>query len=210
MASEEERIKILAEYMQAADDGEGEEEEEDFDVGDDDESDNGEGHDDVNGDDSDDDEFEDTTKEKGKPNDKNYAILSGSMYINEEGRLIYSGTWRMKVPPASTTTTTAATAIDATTTSSTDRDSPTSNGKKKKTKFKLKSKQNMLKQQNDVMKSKLSFFDWIYPLAYTKEDVQKLDDMSSSAQTHSRTLLFDGFVSIVDIGTLGIVSFVLI
>lgn len=165
MASEEERIKILAEYMQAADNGEEEEEavDDEYDFGDDD------GSDDDNefvGDDKD-----DKDAKEGKTNEENYAILNGSMYINEEGRLIYNGTWKMKVPPASTT------------------DKPDTNGKKKKTKFKLKSKQNMLKQQNQIMKSKLSFFDWIYPLDFTKEALEK----SKSPQNHSRSLLFDGF-----------------
>jgi len=81
MASEEERAAIMAEYNAAFED---DDEEADFDPSNfDDDDDSEEGS-------SEDDEEED----EGKPRD--HAVLTGSIHLNEEGRVIYSGTWCMK------------------------------------------------------------------------------------------------------------------
>jgi hypothetical protein len=75
MASEEERAAILAEYKAAASAG--------FSGSDDDEADFDPG----------DDSDEDSASEEEEPD---YVILDGSLSLNEEGRLIYSGVWCMK------------------------------------------------------------------------------------------------------------------
>eukprot|EP00956_Cyclotella_meneghiniana_P010357 scaffold14330_cov80-Cyclotella_meneghiniana.AAC.4 len=82
MASEAERDAILAEYKAAAsaglydDDDDDDDDEADFDPGDDSDGSN--------------------ASEEGEPD---YAILEGTLSLNDEGRLIYSGTWSMKSDP---------------------------------------------------------------------------------------------------------------
>ena len=78
MASEEERAAILAEYMKGANNDDGEEEAEfhpDDDEGSDDDS---------------------TDSDNDEENSSISAILIGSLALNEEGNVVYSGTWRMK------------------------------------------------------------------------------------------------------------------
>lgn len=86
MASEEERAAILAEYHAAKnsgtaglydDDLDDDEEEADFDP-------------------SDDDSEEDNDGEDEEEGEKDCAVLTGTIHLNEEGRVIYSGTWCMK------------------------------------------------------------------------------------------------------------------
>jgi hypothetical protein len=76
MASEEERAAILAEYKAASAAGYSDEEDDeaDFDPGDDDSDDES--------------NFSDE--------EDDFAILHGSLSLNEDGRLIYSGSWSMK------------------------------------------------------------------------------------------------------------------
>lgn len=78
MASEAERDAILAEYKAAASAGlyDDDDDEADFDPGDDSDGSN--------------------ASEEGEPD---YAILEGTLSLNDEGRLIYSGTWSMKSDP---------------------------------------------------------------------------------------------------------------
>ena len=76
MASESERAAILAEYKAAAAAGFSEEDDEaDFDPSDD----------------------SDSSEEQEQEPD--YAILDGSLSLNDEGRLMYSGMWSMKSDP---------------------------------------------------------------------------------------------------------------
>lgn len=78
MASEEERAAILAEYKAASAAGyydEEEEDEADFDPSDD-------------------------SEDSEEDHEDDYAILNGSLSLNEDGRLIYSGLWNMKSDPA--------------------------------------------------------------------------------------------------------------
>lgn len=117
MASEEERAKILAEYMAAADKDDGDDEEAEFQDFDD--------EDDANSfDDSDSDDDGGNHASNGKHKDENYAVLDGSLSLNDEGRLVFSGLWCMKKDLKPT----SALPDDA-------------SKEKKKTKFKLKSKQ---------------------------------------------------------------------
>lgn len=89
MASEEERAAILAEYKASVasanpddeDDYLEDEDEADFDP------------------DSDEEEFEgdvDSEEEAAEEQPDDYCVLTGSIHLNEEGRIIYSGTWCMK------------------------------------------------------------------------------------------------------------------
>ncbi len=111
MASEEERAKILAEYMQAADrDVEDEEEFEDQD----DEDSNDEGS--YNGDDDD-------AQAEG---DQNYAVLDGKIMINDEGRIVFGGSWCMK--------------------KDLEKQALKTEKEKRKTRFKMKSKQSLGKK----------------------------------------------------------------
>ena len=146
MASEEERARILAEYMQDADKGEDEEEfqAEDYDEEEEDANDN----DSYGGDDS----HSDSDSQTGEPTkkDENYAVLSGNLILNEEGRLVYSGTWCMK--------------------KGLEENQRIDEVERKKTKFKLKSKQNL--------KATGKVFDLANPLL---------------AEKKARTVLFDGF-----------------
>ena len=114
MASEEERANIIAEYMQAAD--RDVEDEEEFQGEDDDEDDGDDGHDSF-----DEDSDSDNDGETAPKKDDNYAVLKGILHMNDEGRLVYSGTWCMKKDLA--------------------KQAQSSDKGKKKTKFKLKSKQ---------------------------------------------------------------------
>lgn len=145
MASEEERAKILAEYMKEADNGNGDDEPE-WNGGDSD------------SDDDEEEEFDDDQSDNdGKPaHDENYVVLQGSLVINDEGRLVFSGTWCMKKDLLDSNGGVSKEHQDS------------SNGKKKRTKFKLKSKQ--------VLSGKK--FDLTDPLVPDKRP---------------RTLLFDGF-----------------
>jgi hypothetical protein len=77
MASEEERAAILAEYKAASLHDDEEDDEADFDPGDD----------------------SDEDSAASDEEDPDYAILDGSVSLNEDGRLIYSGTWSMKSDP---------------------------------------------------------------------------------------------------------------
>jgi hypothetical protein len=78
MASEEERAAILAEYKAASAAGYSDEDDEaDFDPGDDDSDD----------------------ESNASDEEDDHAILHGSLSLNEDGRLIYSGSWSMKSDP---------------------------------------------------------------------------------------------------------------
>ncbi|KAL9182200.1 hypothetical protein ACHAXT_012852 [Thalassiosira profunda] len=81
MASEEERAKILAEYHAAAAAGGGEDEWEDDEEADFDPAryDSDEGSDE---------------EEEESPSD--YAVLTGNLHLNDEGRVIYNGTWCLR------------------------------------------------------------------------------------------------------------------
>jgi len=146
MASEEERAKILAEYMKEADKDHGDDEPE------------WNGGDSESDDDDDEDEFDDDQSDNdGKPHhDDNYVVLQGSLVMNDEGRLVFSGTWCMKKD-----------LLESNNGGASQQESG-SDGKKKKTKFKLKSKQVLSEKK----------FDLTNPL---------LPDHKP------RTLLFDGF-----------------
>lgn len=65
---------------------------------------------------------DDDNEEEDESQEDNYAILTGSLCFNDEGRLVYSGTWGMKDAEKSTI-------------------AESKEKKKKKKKFKLKSKQ---------------------------------------------------------------------
>lgn len=103
MASEEERAAILAEYKASVASANNHDDEDEFDD-DEDEA-------DFNPDAafSDDEEEEgdydedDEAEEKAEPD---YVVLNGSIHLNEEGRIIYSGTWCMKSELDTDTTTT--------------------------------------------------------------------------------------------------------
>jgi hypothetical protein len=126
MASEEERAKILAEYMKEADKGNGDDEPE-WNGGDSD------------SDDDDEEEFDDDQSDNdGKPpHEENYVVLQGSLVINDEGRLVFSGTWCMKKD-----------LLDNGGISKEHKDS--SDGKMKRTKFKLKSRQVLSAKKFDL------------------------------------------------------------
>ncbi len=133
MATEEERTAILAEYMDQVDQDNGDDEEEfegDY-FDDDDDDDGGDGSDDYDDGDEDDDNNGDEGDSKEK--EDNYAILNGNLTFNDEGKLIYSGTWSMKLQQQQEQQQEPQDSLDK-----------NSNGndkkKKKKTKFKLKSK----------------------------------------------------------------------
>lgn len=116
MASEEERARILAEYMKDADADTGDEEPE-WNAGESDSDDSEDFND-------------DSTDGDAKPShEENYAILQGALVLNDEGRLVFSGTWCMKSDLDN---------ADGTTLSGQSTDVT-----KKKTKFKLKSKQQL-------------------------------------------------------------------
>lgn len=108
MASDKDRAKIMAEYLQHDDDDDDEEEFQEDDYEDDDED-----------DDDDDDENQDATNPQST--NEHYAILNGHLTLNDEGRLVYSGTWCMK--------------------KDLELHESLDDAQKKKTKFKLKSKQ---------------------------------------------------------------------
>lgn len=133
MATDEERAAIMAEYMNQVNQENDDEEEFQGDYFDDDDDldDGSDVYDDE--DDDDDDEEEEEIK------DDNYAILQGSLSYNDEGKLIYSGTWSMKNQVVDT-------ADDDKTSTSKDK------RKKKKTKFKLKSKR-VLKEDSSTTSS---------------------------------------------------------
>ena len=172
MASEEERARILAEYMQDADKAEDEEEfqAEDYDEEDDEDA----NSDDESHSDSDSDSHQhqtggeptksntkNNTKNKNKKDD-NYAVLSGNLILNEEGRLVYSGTWCMK--------------------KDLEENQRIDEAERKKTKFKLKSKQNLNGKANatGTGTGKVHVFDLANPLLLVGEK-------------KARTVLFDGF-----------------
>lgn len=91
MASEEERAAILAEYKASVATAGGLDDEDEFE--DDDEADFDPNNDDDD-DSSNDDGDSDDDGEEEQP--KDHVVLNGTMHLNEEGRLIYSGTWAMK------------------------------------------------------------------------------------------------------------------
>ena len=84
MASEEERAAILAEYKASVASANNDDDEDDFE---DDEADFDP--------DSDEEEVEGSEEEEAATED-DYVVLAGSIHLNEEGRIIYSGTWCMK------------------------------------------------------------------------------------------------------------------
>lgn len=87
MASEAERAAILAEYK-ASVAAANNDDEDDFD--DEDEA-------DFDPDDDDDEEGEDDDEEEEEASEEpDYVVLTGSIHLNEEGRIIYAGTWCMK------------------------------------------------------------------------------------------------------------------
>ena len=121
MASEEERAAILAEYKASVASANNHDDEDDFD--DEDEADfnpDAAFSDEEEGDYEDDDE-----EEEAEPD---YVVLSGSIHLNEEGRIIYSGTWCMKSELDTNTTNNGSATTD-----------PKQHKKKSHPKFKLKS-----------------------------------------------------------------------
>lgn len=119
MASEEERAAILAEYKASVASANNNDDEEEFD--DEDEA-------DFNPDaafsDEEEGDYEEDEQEEAEPD---YVVLNGSIHLNEEGRIIYSGTWCMK-SELDTESTTNGSAAD-----------PKQHKKKHHPKFKLKS-----------------------------------------------------------------------
>lgn len=75
MASEEERAKIMAEYLAGTDDAEEE------------------------------DEFQEEDDEEEDSSSNNYPLLQGRLKLNEEQHLIYLGTWQMKNSSAASSNT---------------------------------------------------------------------------------------------------------
>lgn len=122
MASEEDRAKIMAKYYQNLDEDDDDDEEE-FQEGDDEDDDDDEGHHPNASDsyDHEDDDDEDNPDKASTQSNEHYAILNGHLTLNDEKRLVYSGTWCMKKDLA------LQDSLD--------------DAEKKKTKFKLKSKQ---------------------------------------------------------------------
>lgn len=167
MATDEERAAIMAEYMNQVnkDNDEGDDEEEEFQGGyfDDDDDDDLNGSDAYGEDDDDDDD--DSVNDAKEEKEENYAILQGNLTINDEGKLIYSGTWSMKQQNNGATDSTN---------DGKDNDS-SSKKKKKKTKFKLKSKRIVQKKPNG---DDGSCFTLTSPL---------------SSEGKPRSILFDGF-----------------
>ena len=100
MASEEERAAILAEYKASVASAHNDDED-DFD-------DEDEAEFDPNAAFSDDDDDGDGEEEE-EEEEADYVVLTGSIHLNEEGRIIYSGNWCMK-SELDTTNTTATTA----------------------------------------------------------------------------------------------------
>ena len=164
MVTDEERAAIMAEYMnQVNQDNDDDDEEEEFQgdyFDDDDDLDDGSDAYDDEDDDDEDGEFDDKKEEK----DDNYAILQGNLSYNDEGKLLYSGTWSMKNQVVDT-----AAADDDKTSTTKDKK------KKKKTKFKLKSKR-VLKADSSTTSS--NEFNLSNPLL---------------ADGKPRSILFDGF-----------------
>ncbi len=162
MATQEERDRILAEYMQAAEADNGDDEEE-F-----------QGSDDYSDDDDDVDDDSATSTQ-----DDNYAVLQGNLVLNDEGRVVYSGTWCMRKDLAKETNTATETSTTATKTvdgkeneqGAKQEKETVGDKKKKKTKFKLKSKQVLGKGSKHP-------FDLRNPLLENDKP---------------RTILFDGF-----------------
>eukprot|EP01083_Nonionella_stella_P097621 274386_1 len=154
MASEEERAKILADYMQAADADDGQDEEEEFHGDDDSDIDGEEGS---YGDSDDDDGDDDDALVSSK--DENYAVLQGNLVLNDEGRLVYSGIWCMKKD------------LNKQQQQGDEKKAIVEDGKKKKTKFKLKSKQTLGSESQQP-------FSLLNPLL---------------GDNKPRSLLFDGF-----------------
>ena len=200
MATDEERAAIMAEYMAQVDHDNGDEdEEEEFegDYFDDDDDDDDDGNDAFGNDDDDDDDDDDENEAAAGGNesnkeDDNYAILQGTLTFNDEGKLVYSGTWSMKQQKQSqeqatevddkqtiaSTTTTTTTVINKSTdnATTTTTSTTTSKTKKKKTKFKLKSKRALKNgKTNNTNEVLFSLKD---PLLAVKKP---------------RSILFDGF-----------------
>jgi len=156
MSSEEERAKILADYMQAADADDGQEDEEEFHGDDDSDIDGEEG----SYGDSDDDDGDDDAVVSSK--DENYAVLQGNLVLNDEGRLVYSGIWCMKKDLNKQKQQQQ---------QGEEMNAIVEDGKKKKTKFKLKSKQTLGSESQQP-------FSLLNPLL---------------GDNKPRSLLFDGF-----------------
>lgn len=204
MASAEEKAAILAEYAAGLadeddDDDEFEEEGDFVDEEDEDDEDDENGFDD--GDDDEDEEF------RAKEDDS--IVLRGSLHLNDEGRVVYAGTWCMKreseaeskahlkqKTPAETSskdTNQTPNVKTATVADNDDRESPQKT--KKKTKFKLKSKltfrdpntKNTHKDDHHASApSALPIFDLADP-------VGSGSPQKTTTTNGSKTLLFDGF-----------------
>jgi hypothetical protein len=190
MATDAERAAIMAEYMNQVDqDKDDEEEEFEGDYFDDDDDDNG-GSDEYNDDDDDDDDEGDhdgnsngKDDEDAKKKKENYAILQGNLTFNDEGKLVYSGTWSMKLQQQteddSNTATTAATTTTATSSGTSKAESKK---KKKRTKFKLKSKRILKPNANLSASASTSSATNTFTLSNPL-----------SSQDKPRSILFDGF-----------------
>ena len=173
MATDEERAAIMAEYMKQVnnDDDDEEEFQGDYFDGADDDDDGSDVYGEDNYDDDDDDDDDDDEDVKYKEEEDNYVILQGHLSFNDEGKLVYSGTWSMKNQTNTTanTTTTSSDKAD-------DVDGEHKKKKKKKTKFKLKSKRAM--KGDNSTGTATDVFDLSNPLATDGKPI---------------SILFDGF-----------------
>mmetsp|Transcript_27153 Transcript_27153/g.46166 ORF Transcript_27153/g.46166 Transcript_27153/m.46166 type:complete len:368 (+) Transcript_27153:185-1288(+) len=88
MASEEERAAILAEYKASVASANNDDDEDDFD-----EEDEVDFDPDAAFSDEEEADYEEADEAAPEPD---YVVLTGSIHLNEEGRIIYSGTWCMK------------------------------------------------------------------------------------------------------------------
>jgi len=171
MASEEERAKILAEYKAAATADDDDNEEVDFNP--------------ANYDSENDDEF---TGDEESSDDEEEAIvdpvvLNGTLYINDEGRIIISGTWCLQSQLVTES-----------------QDLMCTKPVVKHPKFKLKSQDrvygtsgpsSLSQSSNEEKKSRRSvLFDIHRP---TLSKLPSTDDNSSSSIPTRRTMCFDGF-----------------
>jgi hypothetical protein len=141
--SEEERARILAEYAAMADDDD--DDEADFD--------------------DDDDDSDDGSEEEDAEEDSNCAVLTGTVQLNDEMRLVYSGTWCMKEASSS----------DA----------------KKNRKFKLKSKQVLCSSRDGSNSSNL--FDFTNPTISKSKKKRPQASTDSVEVVNKRLILMDGF-----------------
>jgi len=140
-------------------------------------------------DDSDNDDDEEEEEEGNQVGDGNngkedHAILTGTLTLNDEGRLVYSGTWCMSSELGSDE---SSSSDDKTKNAADTSSTTTSKKKKKKLKFKLKSKQQFSSPSSSNSKN---IFDLSDPVKSKKHKSNGNSDGQGQCQ---RSMLFDGF-----------------